>query len=103
MPARARRTNRGHGPDEAAAQMRTSLSRRYLVPAGPCALLLALAAPAVATTAGRAGPAGVAHTSAARPTQVPERDRLRHRGRQPAAAGDLQRHHERPVVLGLVR
>jgi hypothetical protein len=37
--------------------MRSSRSRRYLVPAGLCALLLAVAAPAVAATAHRASPA----------------------------------------------
>jgi hypothetical protein len=47
--------------------MRTSRSRRYLVPAGLCALLLAVAAPAVATTAHRAGPARPVRTSAPRP------------------------------------
>jgi Ricin-type beta-trefoil lectin domain len=47
--------------------MRSSRSRRYLVPAGLCALLLAVAAPAVATTAHRADPAGPARRSADRP------------------------------------
>ncbi len=53
--------------------MRKSPSRRYLVPAGLCALLLGLAAPAVATTARQAAPAGPARTSAARPA-IPRPD-----------------------------
>ncbi len=73
--------------------MRKSRSRRYLVPAGLCALLLALAAPAVATTAHQAAPAG---TAATRPA-VPDPNAPHSKTTVPGVTGAAARKADPPI------
>jgi Ricin-type beta-trefoil lectin domain len=76
--------------------MRTSRSRRYLVPAGLCALLLAVAAPAVATTAHRADPAQAARTPTARPA-IPDPSARHSRTVVPGVTGAAARRADPPI------
>jgi Ricin-type beta-trefoil lectin domain len=76
--------------------MRSSLSRRYLISAGLCALLLTLAAPAVATTAHQAVPGGPARTSALRPA-IPDPEAPHSAAIVPGVTGAAARKADPPI------